>query len=199
MSKHRQPAYEPERWNSDPAIRNSHNCYTYFLNKIDPALAERCRRSHCGYKNGLKPQPGHHSRKHRPIEDGSLYTCQRMVQRTLDDNPAIRSSTRNGPCPRDHYKGALTVDPGSTYHFYRQDANGYWSHKDGSNPATDLDASSNPITDPEAANRDYGYRESSQKEINYEDFCGYFCIPNDPDQKFMDRLGDDWKDFVRET
>ena len=192
------PTFQPERWNADPNVTNSHNCYSYFLDKINPHLTKKCRTDQCSYHNQLKPQPGHHSRQHRPIGDQPhLYTCDNMVQRVLDDNPHINLTSRDAPCPPSSYKGALVVDPGQTYHFYRQDRDGTWSHKDGANPATRLDASGQSITDVEQANHNYGYSKRDQRAVHYEDFCGYFCIPTDPDKKFMDRISQqEWRTFV---
>lgn len=192
--------YQPAIWNTDPHITNSHNCYAYFLNKIDPTLREECRKTNCDNRNKLKPQPGHYSRKHHPIgKRHHLYTCRNMVKRVLDDNPHVYRTTKAKPCPKDYYKGALAVDPGNTYHFYRQDRDMTWSHKDGSFPATNVDASGKPIIDVEQANRDYGYRKEDKKVINYTDFCGYFCIPTDPDKKFMARITADTFDTFLEN
>ena len=41
--------------------------------------------------------------------------------------------------------GALVIHPGSTYHFYRRDSNGRWSHKDGLTKAKNYDAKGNLI------------------------------------------------------
>jgi len=65
------------------------------------------------------------------------------------------------------------VHPGEDYHFYRQDADGWWSHKDGSNPVKRYDADRAPIWDPRTAARDYRPRSF----LNYKDFCGYYCAP----------------------
>jgi hypothetical protein len=51
------------------------------------------------------------------------------------------------------------------FHWYRQDDNGRWSHKIGTSPARDTDASGVQITNPETANR-----------AMYTEFCGYFCV-----------------------
>ena len=46
---------------------------------------------------------------------------------------------------------ALVIWPGRDFHWYRQDANGNWSHKPGTTAATNLDNSGNVITDPRTA------------------------------------------------
>ena len=59
----------------------------------------------------------------------------------------------------------MVADPGNTFHFYRQDNNYLWSHKDGSSRATNLDKDNKIIKDPKKANRGI-----------YKTFCNYFCV-----------------------
>lgn len=89
------------------------------------------------------------------------------------DEPALRRTTFRAKCPRGSSKIAMVVDPGDDYHFYRQDSNGMWSHKDGANPVKRVDAEGKPIWDPRTAARDYRPRSY----LNYTDFCGYYCAP----------------------
>ena len=35
--------YEPNKWNKNKHITHSHNCYSYFLNKISPVEELRCK------------------------------------------------------------------------------------------------------------------------------------------------------------
>ena len=37
-----EPEYDPEKWNSNPNIKNSHNCYTYMLNDINKYGQQIC-------------------------------------------------------------------------------------------------------------------------------------------------------------
>ena len=39
-----EPEYEPKRWNEDPAVTKSHNCYNYFANYMNPNSVEECRK-----------------------------------------------------------------------------------------------------------------------------------------------------------
>lgn len=76
--------------------------------------------------------------------------------------------------PEGGYLVALVLESETDgdYHWYRQDEDGYWSHKPGQTEVTNLDASGNLITNPETADRDYG-------GINYQVFSGYYVvIPN---------------------
>jgi hypothetical protein len=181
LNKYELP-YNPDLWNKKPDIKNSHNCYTYFLdNQINPVI-EKCKKltkdsksDKCG---DLKPQPGDF---YMLVNNGTLdgknrnYSCKDMNAKILNDNPSIQKTNFNKKCPIGSYKGAMVVDPGNTYHFYRQNADGTWSHKPGVLSVTDLDASGNRIYFPHIANRNY--REGKSSGINYTDFCTYFCIP----------------------
>jgi len=90
------------------------------------------------------------------------------------DVPAIKRTTFKARCPAGKSKIALVVHPGEDYHFYREDPDGYWSHKDGSNEVKRFDAEGKPIVNPETAARDYRPRGSF---LNYKDFCGFYCVP----------------------
>jgi len=184
------PPFEPEKWNSNKWRRNPHNCYTYAVNKIDPKLTAECERIKCEMKNHLKPQPGYYAGCPR-INDKSKYACKLVMDRVFKDNPNFIKKD-NMVCPKDYYSAALAVHPGLTYHFYRQDKDGYWSHKDGATDAKRYDASGNMILDPKKANRHYVGKKIDGQTVNYKDFCGYFCVPKDKNKKF-------WKSGPRQV
>jgi hypothetical protein len=73
---------------------------------------------------------------------------------------------RNEKCPTGTYKVALVAYSGD-YHWYRQDADGYWSHKPGTTPVLRYDhpSTNNLILDPQLAYRG-----------NYTSFIGYFVV-----------------------
>lgn len=177
-------SYNPDEWNNDHDIINTHNCYTYFLNKKIGKVASKCnelskkkREAKC---KDLKPQPGDF---YTIINEGTLrnrnpkYTCNDMKEKVLNDNPSIEETTFSRKCPTGSYKGALVVDPYNTYHFYRQNADGTWSHKPGTLKVTDLDASGNKIYFPHLADRNYKKDEKKNSGVNYTDFCNYLCVP----------------------
>ena len=95
-----------------------------------------------------------------------------MIEKIINDNPSIQQTSFNKKCPVGSYKGAMVVDPGNTYHFYRQNADGTWSHKPGVLDVTNIDSDGNKIYFPHIASRTY-----KNSGINYTDFCSYFCIP----------------------
>lgn len=182
--------YDPKKW-QPPYIEGSHNCYTYFLNNQIKAVQERCHEL-CQKKHGndcpkkvsqcsnLKPQPGDY---YYLLSKGNLdkgankYSCPLMESRILGDNENIKRVRFDQKCPKYHYKGAMVVDPGHTYHFYRQNNDGTWSHKPGTLPVTAKDASEKTIYVPHLADRNYN-KEKKKDGINYVDFCGYYCVPN---------------------
>jgi hypothetical protein len=100
-----------------------------------------------------------------------------MVNKIMSDNPDIKPAHLLEKCPSNYYKGAMTVDSGSTFHFYRQNPDGTWSHKPGILPVTDVDADGKKIYIPHFANRNYADSKDGSN-IKYDAFCGYFCIPS---------------------
>lgn len=162
------PKYTAKKWNAEKNKRKSHNCYTYFLNKTQKHPVKVCKRR--GRKRCNKPQPGYYAGY--PSIKRKNITCKAYNKRILADNKNIRR-TRKRDCPNGYHLGALAVNPGIDYHFYRRDKNGYWSHKNGSKKAKVIDASGKLIKDPKYANRNHG------KKQNYKNFCGYYCVPNE--------------------
>lgn len=37
------PKYQPKKWNENPFIQSTHNCYSYFLNDIDQKIVNKCQ------------------------------------------------------------------------------------------------------------------------------------------------------------
>ena len=155
------PKYEPGKWNKK-SIKASHNCYDYFLNKIDKKRASKCKKEHC------------YNLMSRPRVKGKKYTCKKLQTRMLKDYPSIKIAKKK-KCPNDHYMGALAVDPkNNEFHYYRKDRNGKWSHKNGPNKANNTDYDGKRIEDAKKANR-----RSKVSSNHYSKFCNYYCLPND--------------------
>ena len=157
--------YEPDIWNNNKYLQNSHNCYAYMLNDINDDLVYIYEKEDKKDRKILNPQPGHYCgmTKYVNLDDT---TCNKIVNRVICDNPNITFHSNLPTCTSNYYRGALAVNEGKQYHFYRQDEDGKWSHKDGGGIATQLDDSDNKIIDPKDADRG-----------EYNKFCGYFCIP----------------------
>ncbi len=185
-----EPPYNPKAW-AHPYIEGSHNCYAYFLDDRKESLAAKCEefclknnKKGCPKKDDecqeLIPQPGDNYLLHNQSsldKKERKYTCPNMVNKILADNPSIKPSHLLEKCPANYYKGAMTVDTGSTFHFYRQNPDGTWSHKPGILPVSNVDASGKKIYMPHFANRNYADTKDGSN-IKYDAFCGYFCIPS---------------------
>ena len=191
-----EPEYMPEDW-KDPLVEGSHNCYAYFLDDKIDEVKDKCKgmnKKNCG---DLKPQPGHISidndhRCSKSLHDKlSLYTCPSLVERVMCDNEEgnnqlIKLTEFDKPCQKDFYKGVVVVDSGQhrkmkkghTYHFYRQDSSGRWSHKPGTLPVEYIDASKKPIYVPHLADKNYNKKDPDNKDgIHYDKNCSYMCLP----------------------
>lgn len=184
-----EPEYNPKDW-SHPYVEGSHNCYAYFLDDRKDSIKDKCKeiclknnKRGCPKKDSecrdLIPQPGDHflMTKYGNLDKKTRkYSCPNMHSRILADNPQIKPSSLTEKCPAGYYKGAMVVDPGHTFHFYRQNPDGTWSHKPGVLPVTNKDASGRRIYVPHFADRDYT-QGKKDGDIKYDDFCGYYCIP----------------------
>jgi hypothetical protein len=168
-----EPNFNPNAINGTRSIRNTHNCFSYAMNVIDPLLIQKCNESKdC---NVRFHQPGSKSGMRTLIDIKERRTCPEVEKLMKSDVDELTDSTFYGKCPAGTSKIALVVDPGVDYHFYRQNAKtGYYSHKPGSNEVTAKDALDKVIFNPETAARDYRYKDS---ELDYTDFCGFYCVP----------------------
>lgn len=79
-------------------------------------------------------------------------------------NKVFQEVSKDSVCPAGTYKVALASCT-SGYHWYRQDADGYWTHKLGTAAVSKYDNSGNLIKDPAQANRGI-----------YNNFLGYFAV-----------------------
>jgi hypothetical protein len=166
-----------QSFNINPYLRESHNCYSYFLNLKSRDAYNLCKKNFSKQNICRRSQPGYASNYPSLVKDD--FKCPTIMKRTLDDNKSIFQVTKEFDCGPEYYKGALVVAPGRDYHYYRLNDDKIWTHKPGYKPSTYYDACGNLIVDPEKAVRDYG------GTLNYKDFCGYMCIPRDPKKKQM--------------
>jgi competence protein ComGC len=182
--------YNTNLWGK-PYVLSSHNCYTYFLDDIMGTLKKKCEtickkhnKDNCPKKTSqcrkLIPQPGddYLLKKFGNLNNKSFkYTCLEMEKKIKKDNPVIYNEQLTKKCKKGYYKGVMVTDPGNTFHFYRQNKDGTWSHKPGTLPVTNVDADNLPIYTPFTSNNDYS-KPGENDPINYTDFCGYYCIPD---------------------
>jgi len=184
-----EPEYNPDSW-STPSIEGSHNCYAYFLDGQKQSIKTKCEEAcHVHNQTGcpkkipecqnMIPQPGDYYllNKYGNLKKKDTdYTCPNMHNKIMADNPHIKPIGLLNKCPKNHFKGAMVVDFKKTFHFYRQNGDGTWSHKPGILPVTNLDSNGKKIYIPHFADRNY-IKPNKNNHINYTDFCGYYCIP----------------------
>jgi len=149
--------YNPDLYNKNTSIRESHNCYTYALGKIVPGLDSKAQP---GYASGFDH-----------IAD-SEYNCKAFRKRLKKDAPGSYLEKFDNSCIPGFYKVFMALDPKNDYHWWQQNSDLFWSHKPGSTDVTNVDASGNRIKNPLLANRDYG-------SINYYKPCFFACIYSD--------------------
>lgn len=170
-----EPEYQPERYNGSKIVQDTHNCWAYASNVLDPNQLTQC--------DGKGPscqlmyhQPGGTKGRSKELQYADARSCPKVTALMREDVPDLKKTTFTRKCPRGFSKIALVVHPGEDYHFYRQDSDGWWSHKDGANQVKRFDAEGKPIWNPETAARDYRPRGSF---LNYTDVCGFYCMPRD--------------------
>ena len=144
------PQYDPHKWDSKSHISTNH-CYNYATDVMKD--------------NGAIPGEGGGT---PCCSSDNTTTCESITNAAILD---LLKSVANTAAPPDGHYVALAVQPAGTaqrdFHFYRRDCNGFWSHKVGKSPVSNLDNSNNPITDPSICDRG-----------TYTVFCGYFsCDP----------------------
>jgi len=161
-----EPLYDPDNYNQFDGLKNSNNCYAYALQYDE--LPEKCTKQQCA---APFPQPGLSS-GYPKWSDVKGKRCPDVLARVLGDIPGSKLARFTQKCKRGTRKVAFVVDPKEDYHVYRQDKNGYWSHKPGSMEVTNMDAMGRPIYDPRLAGRN-----NPDSKLNYTHFCGYLCVP----------------------
>jgi hypothetical protein len=131
------PLYEPAWWNDAGQKQLHNNCYNYASNY----------RTDTFHLIPDGSQPG--------AAAGAMYTaltCASVQPAAVADG-LIDSSTANNKCPKEGHLVALVIAPGWDFHWYRKGRNGYWTHKPGSTPVTNVDNSGFSIPDPRTADR----------------------------------------------
>jgi hypothetical protein len=125
------PLYEPGWWNDAGQKQSNNNCYNYATN----------------YRTDTFAQPG--------LAAGAEYTALTCasVRPAAQADDLIDDSSANNKCPKEGHLVALVIAPGFDFHWYRKGRNGYWTHKPGGTPATNVDNSGLHIPDPRTADR----------------------------------------------
>lgn len=136
------PLYDPDWWNNDSHRLSCNNCYNYASN----------------YRTDNFAQPGMASGVSHSL------TCATVIPAAVADG-LIDSPGANNRCPDEGHLVALVMGPGWDYHWYRKGRNGYWSHKPGGTPVTNVDNNGALIRDPRTAARD-----------GYTQFCTFMIV-----------------------
>jgi hypothetical protein len=140
------PLYEPLWWNDGwwGQKQQHNNCYNYSTN----------------YRTDTYAQPGLAA----GAQNGYPPTCANVRPAAVADS-LIDTPSANNKCPKEGHLVALVISPGYDYHWYRKGRAGYWTHKMGNSPATDVDNSGHLIPDPRTADRG-----------SYNIFCTFMVV-----------------------
>ena len=169
-----EPKYDPDFFNKLGAVdlRESHNCYAYAVGHVNMSAKKDTPFIQPGYAAGYPFFGNKQTTPNLPE-----HTCADIVSRLKGDMPSIVGPVGFADkCPPKTSKIALVVDPSADYHYYRQDSNGWWSHKPGGTSVTNLDAVGAKIWDPSLASRIY---DNKTNPLKYTSMCGFFCTPRD--------------------
>lgn len=155
--------YNPSMWKG--TVEGRTNCYDYALNaQINPKTGEY-----------LWMIPGSSAGLSLSNELVTSSTVRKYIEEDAKKlGFRFEEVERDTICESGTYKVALFIAPGDDFHWYRQNADGFWSHKLSSKPVSCVDASGCPIFDPVRADRDYSGILNSGP--NYSEFIGYFMV-----------------------
>ncbi len=150
--------YSPSAWLG--YAENCCNCYAYALNnQVYPETNYLWFKQQMGLYGGLE---------YSELVEENIYNAVKRDYNEYNDEFGrslfFERIGRYDICPAGTYKVALTAS-NNDYHWYRQDADGLWSHKQGTLPVTRTDNSGNLIIDPSIADRG-----------SYVEFLGYYAV-----------------------
>lgn len=155
--------YNPSLW--EGVVKDTNNCYAYILNnQVYPGTTSAWFKQQPGRYAGLtltqsQIQGNGQNILYNVLEDFEAYN------ENFGTNLVFNQIGRFEKCPPGSYKVALVVNPGVDYHWYRQDADGFWSHKQGTTAVKRTDGSNQLIIDPILADRG-----------DYTSFVAYFKV-----------------------
>lgn len=152
--------YNPSLWNGK--TRPYNNCYAYALNnQVRPGTNELWFQQPGEYANNWATDFTNEAEMRAAVaSDFAKYNEE------FGTNLVFQPIGKYDVCPAGTYKVALVAYSDNwDYHWYRQDADGYWSHKPGGTAVTRYDNSGNLIIDPETADRG-----------GYDLFLGFYAV-----------------------
>lgn len=147
-------------------------------NRLSYQRPKKKRRNNCmayafdenWQNNYYKQQPGNKSKQFST--NLNLSSCKDLKKRIIVDYPGtyeLKNKNRNSACKKGYAKVFAFIAPDRDFHFYRQDSNGYVSHKRGLSNVEIKDACGKRIVDPLKSCRDFG------DGLNYKRACGVYC------------------------
>jgi hypothetical protein len=147
----------------DDEVESNNNCYNYALNnQVHPET------------NTLwfKQQPGEFAEAmtYDYSDEGKMYNAVladfEKYNELYGTNLLFQRVGKFQKCPTGTYKVALVANSSNwDYHWYRQDSDGYWSHKPGTSAVTRLDSNGKLIVNPEECGRGI-----------YDVFLGFYAV-----------------------
>lgn len=172
------PSYNPSFWNDGGTIQEANNCYSYALNIITTSLivpGSLCGQP-IGYVAGCYSWENNYSCQYtiNLLINGA--SCDGLTY--LGTNPNICPAAGKNLAACILYTGdSPNGDPttSESFHWYRLDSNGYWSHKPGGHKVTDRDDNGKRITNPHPSSG-IAYPKPPQGVNTY--FVGFFFVPN---------------------
>ena len=135
------PLWEPAWWNDGGPIQSGNNCYNYAANVRTDTYA----------------QPG----RANAVMFASMSPADVRLAALAD---ALVDAPARNRCPGKGHLVALFVSPWD-FHWYRKHRNGFWTHKPGPDPVTQVDNAGQPIVDPRTADR-----------AEYTQLVGFFTV-----------------------
>ncbi len=156
--------FQPERWHACHegdwiSCENGVNCYSYILDRPEYFWS-------VPGEGFAKATTGQYFRNFdKKFEHISFVDfCERLMRGAIEDGliPVETTADRDG-----YYLAALFFADGEKdFHWYRKDDDGYWSHKNGREAASNLSSSGARIENPLNA-----------KDTRYPIFGGFFLVP----------------------
>ena len=145
--------YEPDKWNSNLDIMVRTNCYAYAMNfQKNPVTGKSFPKRGEG---GFALQPG--DLFGYKLKDLQPSTIEFLVSLDcIKINYTFKETTFEKSVKKGNWKIALVIRS-DDYHWYRQNKDGSWSHKQGSTPVKDTDDAGNKIFDPREAKSSYKF------------------------------------------
>ena len=153
--------YNPALWDGD--VEDNNNCYAYAINnQVRPGTNTLWWKQQPGqYGNAITYNYNNEVQMFNAVtKDFEKYN------ELFGTNLVFQRIGKFQKCPAGTYKVALVANSlNIDYHWYRQDSDGYWSHKPGTTPLTRYDSNGNLIVDPQTCARGI-----------YDVFHGFYAV-----------------------